>query len=94
MERVKIGKVMWFIKIFSSVVRFLLSVIVFYYVFVFLTLSFANKIREYNVIMGELLIEPYSVVVVCLVLFGSTLLAYLASVWTYNFLDGDKKVKL
>lgn len=80
---------MWFVKIFSSVVRLLLSCIVFYYVFVFLMLSFANEIREYNVIMGELN-EPYSVVVVYIVLFGSTLLAYLASVWTYNFLDSDK----
>lgn len=82
---------MWFVKFFSSVVRLLLSCIVFYYVFVFLTLSFANEIREYNVIMGESINEPYSVVVVYLVLFGSTLLACLASVWTYNFLDGDKK---
>lgn len=82
---------MRFVKIFSSVVRFLLSCIVFYYVFVFLTLSFANEIREYNVIMGETLNEPDSVVVVLLVLFGSTLLSYLASVWTYNFLDSDKK---
>ena len=82
---------MRFFKILSSVVRFLLSCIVFYYVFVFLMLSFANEIREYNVIMGESLNEPYSVVVVYLVLIGTTLLAYLASVWTYNFLDGDKK---
>lgn len=82
---------MWFVKIFSSVVRLLLSCIVFYYVLVFLTLSFANEIREYNVIMGESINEPYSVVVVFLGLFGSCLLAYLASVWTYNFLDGDKK---
>lgn len=81
---------MRFVKFFSSVVRLLLSCIVFYYVFVFLMLSFANEIREYNVVMGETLNEPNSVVVVCLVLFGSTLLAYLASVWTYNFLDGDK----
>lgn len=81
---------MWFVKIFSSVVRLLLSCIVFYYVFVFLTLSFANEIREYNVRMGETLNEPYSVIIVSLVLFGSPLLAYLASVWTYNFLDGDK----
>lgn len=81
---------MWFVKFFSSVVRFLLSCIVFCYVLVFLTLSFASEIREYNVIMGESLKEPYSVVVVYLALFGSTLLAYLASVWTYNFLDGDK----
>lgn len=82
---------MWFVKIFSSVVRLLLSCIMFYYVFVFLMLSFANEIREYNVIMGESLNKPYSVVVVYIVLFGSTLLAYLVSVWTYNFLDGDKK---
>lgn len=81
---------MWFVKIFSSVVRLLLSCIVFFYVFVFLTMSFANEIREYNVIMGETLNELYGVIYY-LVLFGSTLLAYLASVWTYNSLDGDKK---
>lgn len=81
---------MWFIKFFSSIVRLLLSCIVFCYVFIFLMLSFANEIREYNVIMGESLNEPYSIVVVYIVLFGSTLLAYLVSVWTYNFLDGDK----
>lgn len=81
---------MWFVKIFSSVVRFLLSCIVFCYVLVFLTLSFASKIREYDEIMGETPNEPWSFVVVYLALFGSYLLAYLASVWTYNFLDGDK----
>ena len=81
---------MWFVKFFSSIVRLLLSCIVFCYVFIFLMLSFANEIREYNVIMGESLNEPYSIVVVYIVLFGSTLLAYLVSVWTYNFLDGDK----
>lgn len=81
---------MWFVKFFSSVVRFLLSCIVFCYVLVFLTLSFASEIREYDAIMGEPPKEPWGVIVVCLALFGSTLLAYLASVWTYNFLDGDK----
>lgn len=83
---------MWFVKFFSSIVRLLLSCIVFCYVFIFLMLSFANEIREYNVIMGESLNEPYSIVVVYIVLFGSTLLAYLVSVWTYNFLDGEKKL--
>ena len=81
---------MWFVKIFNSVARLLLSCIVFYYVFVFLMLSFENEIREYNVVMGETLNEPNSVIVGHLVLFGTTLLSYLASVWTYNFLDGDK----
>lgn len=82
---------MWFVKIFSSIVRFLLSCIVFFYVLVFLVLSFGNEIREYALIMGESINESYSVVVVYLGLFGSYLLAYLASAWTYNFLDGDKK---
>ena len=81
---------MRFIKIFSSVVRFLLSCIVFCYVFMLLMLSFASEIREYNLIMGEPMHEPYSIVIVLLCLFGSCLLAYLASEWTYNFLDSDK----
>lgn len=75
----------------KNVVKFLLSCIVFWYVLVFLILSFANEIREYDMIMGEYLNDPYSVVVVYLVLSGSFLLSYLASVWTYNFLDDDKK---
>lgn len=82
---------MWFVKISSSVVRLLLSCIVFCYVLVFLILSFASEIREYNLIMGEPCNEPWSVAIVYLVLFGSVLLAYLVSVWTYNFLDGGKK---
>lgn len=83
---------MRFFKILSSVVRLLLSCIVFYYVFLFLMLSFANEIREYNAIMGESLNEPCSVVVVYIVLFGTALLAYLVSVWTYNFFSPSKKL--
>jgi hypothetical protein len=82
---------MWFVKIFSSVIRFLVSCIVFFYVLVFLVLSFGNEIREYALIMGESIKEPYIVVVVYLGLFGSFVLSHLASVWTYNFLDDDKK---
>lgn len=74
----------------KSVVQFLLSCIVFCYVLVFLILSFTTEIREYDMIMGGSPNEPYNVVVVYLALFGSFLLSYLASVWTYDFLDGDK----